>query len=480
MPGRPVRLVEVSLSFDALREELGIPGAFGPEALAEAARPPRELPREDARDVPFVTIDPPGSRDLDQALHLERRPGGGYRVRYAIADVAAFVAPGGALDREAWARGVTAYAPDGRSPLHPPAMSEGAASLLAEQDRPALLWTIDLDAEGARVAAGVRRARVRSRAQLDYDGVQALLDGGGAPEPLVLLAEVGRLREARERARGGVSLPVPEQEVHPARAGAGGGGWALAYRAPVPVEGYNAQISLLTGLAAADLMLEAGVGLLRTVPPPEDRAVARLRRTAAALGSPWAEARPYPDFVRSLDPGAPAHAAILREATRLMRGAGYAAFDGAPPEQARHAAIAEEYAHVTAPLRRLADRHALEACLAAAAGEEPPAWVREALPRLPEAMAAAGRRASALERAVVDLVEATVLADRVGEEFRGVVVEAGEDGGTIQIAEPAVRGRVEGASLPVGEEIAVRLAEADPVRRVVAFTPVPRAARAAT
>ena len=84
--------------FDAIRAEVGVVEAFPPEALAEAERArPDGGDRLDATDVPFVTIDPPGSRDLDQALHLERR-GTGYRVRYAIADLAAFVRPGGALD----------------------------------------------------------------------------------------------------------------------------------------------------------------------------------------------------------------------------------------------------------------------------------------------------------------------------------------------------------------------------------------------
>src|SRR6185503_18006855 len=136
--------------------------------------------------LPFVTIDPPGSRDLDQALHVARRPaGGGYRVSYAIADLAAFVRPGGPLDAAAWARGVTMYAPDRSTPLHPPVLSEGAASLLPDSERPAILWTHDLDADGVLVVTDVRRARVRSRARLDYAGVQAELDAGRAAEPLV-------------------------------------------------------------------------------------------------------------------------------------------------------------------------------------------------------------------------------------------------------------------------------------------------------
>ena len=115
------------------------------EAAASASAALPDLP--DRRDVELLTIDPPGSRDLDQALHLERR-GAGFRVHYAIADVASFVTPGGALDAEAHARGQTIYLPGEKVPLHPPVLSEGAASLLPGQDRPAFLWTLDLDGDG--------------------------------------------------------------------------------------------------------------------------------------------------------------------------------------------------------------------------------------------------------------------------------------------------------------------------------------------
>ena len=145
--------------FDRIREEMRIPAAHPPDALAEAAaaaaRGPAPGARVDRRDLPLVTIDPAGSRDLDQAVAVERR-GDGFRVRYAIADVAAFVAPGGPLDAAARERGVTVYMPDRRSPLHPDALGEGAASLLPGQERAALLWTVDLDAEGREGAVDAR------------------------------------------------------------------------------------------------------------------------------------------------------------------------------------------------------------------------------------------------------------------------------------------------------------------------------------
>ncbi|MCW2615465.1 MAG: ribonuclease [Frankiales bacterium] len=454
------------LDLDGLRAELEVPGPFSSEALADAAASasaPR-LPELDRTDLPMLTVDPPGSRDLDQAVHLERT-GDGFRVWYAIADVAAFVTPGGALDAELAARGVTLYAPDERVPLHPPVLGEDAASLLPDQVRPALLWQLDLDPTGELVATGLQRALVRSRQRLDYAGVQAALDAGTAEPVLELLREVGQLRQARARDRGAVDLPTPEQDV----VLDGDGRPRLELRAQLPCEGWNAQISLLTGIAAAGLMLGAGVGLLRTLPPADVEAVEALRRSALALDVAWPDGASYGDVVSGLDPAVPTHAALLTLATRLLRGAGYTAFDGEPPAQPLHSAVASAYAHCTAPLRRLADRHVGEVCLAAAAGTPVPAWAREALPGLPDVMADATRRANALERAVVDAAEAVVLAPRVGERFEAVVVESGRKGGVVQLREPAVRARCDGADLPLGDAVQVELVTADPASREVRF-----------
>ncbi|MEW9529574.1 RNB domain-containing ribonuclease [Microbispora sp. NPDC049125] len=459
----------LSAGFARIRREFDLPDGFPPAAQAEAERAATSAapPDEDRTDLPLVTIDPPGSMDLDQALAIERR-GEGYRVWYAIADVGAFVRPGGAVDREARARGETVYLPDTRVPLHPAVLSEGAASLLPGQTRPAALWRIDLGASGEVEAVDLRRALVRSRERLDYDAVQAAVDAGTAEGTLALLAEVGPLRLGLERARGGVSLPTPEQRVVPD----GDGGYAVEFRSGHPCEAWNAQISLLTGMSAARLMLDAGIGVLRVLPEAGPRDVATVRRMAAALGVPWPEGASYGDVVHGLDPKIPGHAAFLNESAVLLRGAAYVSFNGSPPEHAVHAAVAAPYAHVTAPLRRLVDRYATEVCLAVAAGTPVPEEVAGALAALPEEMASSARRASGVERACVDLVEAAVLEPRVGEVFEAVVidVEEGRPGGRIQIAEPAVIARCDGDGLPLGERIPVRLTRADPGTREVRFT----------
>jgi exoribonuclease R len=458
---------QLSAGFAAVRAELGVPAGYPEPALREAreaAARDVSAGRLDARDLEFVTIDPPGSMDLDQALHIERR-GSGYRVHYAIADLPAFVQPGGALDAETHARGETYYAPDGTQPLHPRELSEGAASLLPEVDRPAQLWQLDLDSSGELERTEVRRAMVRSRARLDYAGVQRQLDSGAASEALLLLSEVGKLRQERATARGAVTLNLPEQLVERGPDGS----YELTYRAALAVEGWNAEISLLTGIAAARLMIEAKVGLLRTLPKPSQQSVASYRRSALALGVAWPEGMSYGAFVTSLNPEVPSHAALVRLATMLVRGAGYVAFDGTVPDDAEHSAVASPYSHVTAPLRRLVDRYTGATCVALCAGEPVPPWVRAALPLLPEEMASADHRAHALDRAVIDVAEAVMLAPRVGEEFDAVVVEADAGRGEVQLRNPAVRARCDGQALPLGREVKVRLVVADPATRALRF-----------
>jgi len=457
---RPADLLTDTLR--QIRADLELPESFPPEVEAEAAETAPELPSLDLTAIEFVTIDPEGATDLDQAVQMERA-GDGYLVRYAIADVPAYVREGGAIDAEARRRGQTLYAPDGRIPLHPTAISESAASLLQGQVRGAYVWTFELDAAANVTATRLELARIRSRHQYSYVEVQEQLDAGSADESLHLLKEVGEKRIALERERGGASLNRPDEEVDFAD-----GQYVLVRRSPLPVEEWNAQVSLMTGMAAAQLMLGAKVGILRTMPAPFEDTLERFRHQVAALGCPWPADQPYGEYLRALDRDDARALAAIHAAASLFRGAGYTAFDGELPESMTQAAVAAPYAHTTAPLRRLVDRFVLVACEAIANGRPVPGWVREALPTLPKIMGRSDGVASRLEHASVDAIEAALLVNRVGDEFDAVVISAKEKGGTIQLTDPVVTANIEG-NVEAGATIRATLITADIASGTVLF-----------
>ncbi len=204
----------------------------------------------------------------------------------------------------------------------------------------------------------------------------------------------------------------------------------------------------MTGMAAAQLMLQAKVGILRIMPQPDDAAFETFRRQTEALGLGWTSGR-YGDYLRALDRADPRTLPILEAASALFRGAGYVSFDGEVPAEATQAAIAAPYAHATAPLRRLVDRWSLTIALAVTRGEEIPAWVHESLPQLPDLMRASAQRSSVLNSRTVDLVEAALLAPRVGEQFDAVVIRRNGEKGAVQIADPPVT-----ASMPLPDSAA--------------------------
>ncbi|MCM6773464.1 RNB domain-containing ribonuclease [Nocardia sp. CDC159] len=473
------RIVSAPVDFGAVRSEFGMASEYPSEAVSEARDAVDAFAgsRADRRDIPLVTIDPPGALDLDQALYLERTSSG-FLLQYAIADVAAVVAPDGALARESLARGQTFYLPDGTVPLHPPVLSEGSASLLPDQDRPAALWTIECDETGEPQRFSVRRALVRSRARLDYAGVQADADAGRLHPSIAALPEFGRLRIESGLARGAIGLRLPAQTVvRDGHDDGAGQHWQLVLEPRTAADDWNEQVSLLTGMCAARIMLgDAGpgrghrIGVLRTMPPPSEAAVESMRRTAAALGVDWPTEVSVGRMLAGLDPNTPAALVLMSEATGLLRGATYTVLGDETPPVVEHSAIGAPYAHVTAPLRRLADRYATEICLARCAGEPVPRWVRDGLEQAAESMRRSDAVAGKLERACIDLTESTVLADRLGSVFRAVVVREanGSRPAEIFVADPPVVGKCVG-SPPEGWRVRVRLVESDPAKRTVTF-----------
>ncbi|KQQ00875.1 MULTISPECIES: RNB domain-containing ribonuclease [unclassified Rathayibacter] len=446
---------DVAAALAALRSDL--PAGFSPDALAEAEEADRvadDTGRLDLTAIPFVTIDPPGSLDLDQAVHLESTADG-VVLRYAIADVPAVIRPGGALDAETRRRGQTYYLPDGRIPLHPAVLSEGTASLLPEQTRRALVWTLTLDADAEPRSVRLERALVRSAARLDYESVQRDVDSETLHPSIALLPWFGRERLEREAEHGGASLTLPEEEIVAVE-----DGYRVERRAPLAVEGWNAQVSLLTGMAAASLMLEARIGILRTMPAADASTLAAFRSRTEALGTPWAPDEPYGAYLRRLDTADPRQLAVMYAAASLFRGAGYTAFDGTVPAQPEQSALAAPYAHVTAPLRRLVDRFGLATCLAISSGTEVPSWLRVALPEVPSLMAASDRRSGTATRAATSIVEAAILRGHEGSTFTGIVVQTGRTRSSVQLLDPEITVDVQ-APLTPGARVDVDLVSVD-------------------
>ena len=465
-----VRLVppssgQLATRFAQLRVELGLSAAFPHvvDADARSVVAHQVLPDIDSTAIPFITIDPAGATDLDHAVHLERR-NDGYLLWFAIADVPAFVGPNGPIDVEARRRGQTMYAPDGRIPLHPTVISEDAASLLPGEVRSAFVWSFELDASAHVTAASVARARIRSTRRYDYAEAQREIDAGTASDALQLLREVGEKRILREHQRGGASLNRADQEVtevdHVYR---------LERRRSLPVEGWNAQLSLLTGMAAAQIMIDGQVGILRTMPAPGPEVFERFRVQTVALGWPWERGLAYGDYLRTLTLDEPGQLAIMQAAGSLFRGAGYTVFDGSAPEITMQAAVAAPYAHTTAPLWRLVDRFVLVICEALVGGHPVPQWVRNALPSLPAIMADSDAIASRLDRAFSTAVDAAVLRGREGEVFDAVVISARMGGGTVQLLDPAVAAECSGV-LTVGSRVRVTLMTADIPTSTVRFS----------
>jgi exoribonuclease R len=435
---------------DRIRADTGIPDGF-PAAVTAAAEEAaaRTLGGEhvDRTDRRFVTLDPSSSVDLDQAFAIEVA-GAEIVLHYAIADVGWFVRPGDALDIEAFERGVTVYLPDRRSTLYPTILSEGAASLLPDVDRPAVVFTIRVAEDGVTRLDGVERAVVRNRAKLAYDAV----DPSDLP---VGFDELHRRIERAEIARGAPRVEFPEQEIERHDDGSFG----LTFRPRLASEEQNAALSLATNLAVADALLAARTGLFRVMPEVDERRFRRLRHSARAFGLDWPSGESLDAFQRSLPRDDPRTSAFLLAVRRAAGGAAYAAFD--PDNRPWHSAVAATYAQATAPLRRLQDRYVIEAALSVADGRPVPDEIASAFTVLPAAMARADQRANRAERLALDLAEAVCLAGHVGEIFDAVVVDEGEWGVEVQIAEPAVLVRVAARRVDPGDDIRVRLVSVD-------------------
>jgi ribonuclease R len=356
----------------AIAEEAGLsltyPEAVQREVRAIEADPGVEDPGlADLCGLPFVTIDYPDSRDLDQAIQIERRDGG-YMVRYALADASYYVRPGSALFSEALRRGVSYYLPGLTVPMLPRALSEGVISLLPDRDRRAVVFEMALDDRGQALSTALVRARICSRAKLSYTGVQAHFDGAGPSlsgqafsETLELLREVGELRLADARRRDVIAFHREEAVVV-----FRGGALAVRVERRNAVSRWNEQISLLTNIEGARLLARRAGAFPHVQPvyrvhePPEPEALERLRqlfpRVAALHGLPdllgrWSLDESLADYLDRLR-GASVPAAVLAALERQALLSGRRSLFTSEP--GRHYALGvSPYARFSAPMREV-------------------------------------------------------------------------------------------------------------------------------
>jgi len=440
-----------------IRIQFGVPVSFPAQVLAEA-QAAAALPiadHADWTDRPFVTLDPAASTDLDQAFWIERS-GGDLILYYAIADVAWFVSSNSLMDVEAWARGTTIYMPDGKASLYPELLSEGAASLLPNVERPSVVFTVRIDPAGIATLDGADRAIVRSRAKLAYEQVQ--------PADLPLdFAELSHRIEQAANARGASRVDAPEQEL----TDDADGHFALRFRPQLQSETQNAALSLAANLAIADTLFAHKTGIFRVMAEPDERAINRLRHSAKALGLRWPRDVSLQEFVKTLDGANPRGAAFQAAVRRAGPRASYAPFQ--PGVKPWHSAMAATYAHVTAPLRRLADRYVIEAAVQIANGRLVSGELNSIFQRLPLVMAKAEEKAGRVDRAVLDLAEAIMLEGCDGRRFTAVVTDVDERGARIQLSDPAVIARTDAKGALPGDTISVRLVGVDVPSRQVRF-----------
>lgn len=245
---------------------------------------------DDVRDlesVPFVTIDNPGSRDLDQALHVTEDTDG-WTVTYALADASYYIRPGTPLFDRSVARGTTFYFPSFAIPMLPPALSEGLISLNPDVIRRALVFAIRVNAKGDTIDTEVFRARIRSRAKLTYEGVQRYFDGAhrtrvagsGFEDSLIAFSRVGERLRAKARERGMIEFDRTEAEVsHDIATDR----FSLEGRKRNDVERWNEQISLLCNTEGARLLRHLNAlhedlqAVYRVHLPPMERRLSELR-----------------------------------------------------------------------------------------------------------------------------------------------------------------------------------------------------------
>jgi ribonuclease R len=482
-----------------------IPQAFSPGALREAeqAQPATLKGREDWRDLPLVTIDPPDAKDHDDAVHAapddDPNNKGGYIVHVAIADVAFYVRPGSALDRDALTRGNSVYFPDRVVPMLPERISNDLCSLVPGQPRGALAVRMVIGPDGRKRSHSFHRVLMRSAAKLHYAQAQAAIDGrpddmtGPLLEPILkpLYAAYALVKLARDE-RDPLDLDLPERKILLKPNGS-------VDRVIVP-ERLDAhrlieEFMILANVAAAEMLEKKGLPLIyRVHDEPSQEKVHNLQEFLKTLDLPFAKSgalRPslfnrVLGQVRGEDYEPLVNEVVLRSQAQ----AEYSA------DNYGHFGLnLRRYAHFTSPIRRYADlivHRALIRALGLGEGALPETETLETLSEVAAQISVTERRAMKAERETADRLIAHFLADRVGATFQGRISGVTRAGLFVKLSDTgadglipirtlgteyynydetrhAIVGSRSGAMHRLGDVVDVRLVEAAPVAGALRF-----------
>ncbi|MBR9762119.1 MAG: ribonuclease R [Rhodobacteraceae bacterium] len=476
----------------------GIPDTFPDEVIAEAdARKPAGLSaREDLRELPLVTIDPSDARDHDDACYAEPDPDpknpGGHVLWVAIADVAHYVTPGSALDREAKRRGNSSYFPDRVVPMLPDRLSGDLCSLHEGVPRASIAVRMVLDREGRKLRHDFHRVLMRSAASLAYEEVQAAIDGapndktGPLLEPVIkpLYDAYYALRTARE-ARQPLNLDLPERKIELSEAGEV---TSVNFRDRLDAHKMIEEFMVLANVAAAETLIAKGSPLLfRVHEEPSPEKMEALRETADAAGYKLAKGQVLQtaQLNRLLDQAAGSdQAELINMATlRAMMQAYYA------PVNFGHFGLAlQNYAHFTSPIRRYSDLIVHRALVNVHhwGKDGLSAQDVESLEQTATHISETERRSMMAERDTTDRYLAAYLQERIGQEFTGRISGVARFGAFVRLDETGADGLIPirslgqeffhfdreamtlmgsqtGMLIEPGMRVTVRLAEAAPV-----------------
>ncbi|MGH6931608.1 MAG: ribonuclease R [Dongiaceae bacterium] len=478
--------------------EHDIPTDFSRDAvaLAEAAKPVPLGERADLRQLPLITIDGDDARDFDDAVYAapdaDPNNPGGFRLIVAIADVAHYVRPGDALDREAQRRGNSVYFPDRVVPMLPEALSNELCSLRPHQDRACLAVDMTIDRHGRKRHHRFMRGLMRSAARLTYEQVQGARDGApdGTTGPLLdpviapLYGGFTALMAQRVK-RGTLDLDIPERRVLIDRDGRISG---IVPRVRLDSHRLIEEYMILANVAAAETLEAKHMPCMyRIHDSPDPAKFEALREFVGSLGLSLARGqviRPA-TFARLLEQAARTpYASMLSDL--VLRTQAQAAYS---PQNIGHFGLAlSRYCHFTSPIRRYADL-LVHRALIASHGFGKDGLTRddrEIFSKLGEQISATERRAATAERDATDRYVAAFLADRVGEIFTGRISGVTRFGLFVTLAESGGSGIVPISSLPtdfydhdershalvgrrrgrrfqLAERVAVRLTEATPI-----------------